>query len=241
MKNTLTLSLVCLLTLSLTYAQNSETTAGVVNNSANAMLTASNGMKSSYGASAYFVNPSRAVDGTVYLFEDWRNSGIIYTNTNEKFGIKNINLNIERNSFESKVGRDSLFSFNFNNVEKFEINGRTFKNYYWNDDNRVYEIIYESKDYSIIKGFKIVEVTGSANPMLNRTRDRMVRKTFYYLKDENGIKSFILKKNKILKLVSNNDKAEATKIQQYAKANKLSFKKEEDVKKILAFSEMNKQ
>lgn len=239
MKNIFTLSLVCLLTLGFTYAQNTGEISGVVNNSANAMLTAGNGMKSSYGASAYFVNSARAVDGTVYLFENWNNSGIIYTDTNEKFSLKNINLNIERNSFESKVGQDSLFSFNFNNVEKFEINGRTFKNFYWNDDNRVYEIIYESKDYSIIKGFKIVEVTGSANPMLNRTRDRMVRKKFYYLKNEKGINSFVLKKKKILKLVSNNDSAKAAEIQQYAKTNKLSFKKEEDVRKILNYSENN--
>lgn len=232
----LTLSLVCLLAFTIAVAQNSEsTTTAVTNNSSETMLSASNGMKSSYGASAYFVNPARAVDGTVYLFEDWNNTGVIHATTNQRYSLRNINLNIERNSFESKVGRDSLFSFNFNNIEKFIINGRTFKNYYWNDDNRVYEIIYEGKDWSLIKGFKIVEVTGSANPMLNRTRDRMIRKTFYYLKDDKGIRSFILKKNRVLKLLSNSDKAITSKIENYAKANKLSFKKENDLRKILEF------
>jgi len=233
-----TLSLACLLTFAIASAQTTETTSGVTNNSSEAMLTASNGMKSAYGASAYFVNPARAVDGTVYLFEDWNNAGVIHATTNQRYSLRNINLNIERNSFESKVGRDSLFSFNFNNVEKFVINGRIFKNYYWNDDNRVYEIIYESKDWSIIKGFKIVEVTGSANPMLNRTRDRMVRKTFYYLKDDKGINTFKLKKSKILKLV-NGDEAKSDKIVAYAKANKFSFKREDDLKKILEYSTKN--
>ena len=233
----LILTLAWLLTFTIAAAQNTEsTTTAVTNNSSDAMLTASNGMKSSYGASAYFVNPARAVDGTVYLFEDWNNTGVIHATTNHRYSLRNINLNIERNSFESKVGQDSLFSFNFNNIEKFIVNGRIFKNYYWNDDNRVYEIIYEGKDWSIIKGFKIVEVTGSANPMLNRTRDRMVRKSFYYLKDDKGINSFILKKKRVLKLLSNNDKAVSSKIANYAKANKLSFKKEDDLRKILEYS-----
>lgn len=227
------LSLVCSLSLGAVIAQQDISNQNVVNNASATITQASNPGQSSYGASAYFVNPARAVDGTVYLFEDWNNAGVIYANTNERFALSNINLNIERNSFESKVGKDSLFSFNFNNIEKFVINGRTFKNYYWEDDNRVYEIIYENKDWSIIKGFKIVEVTGSANPMLNRSRDRMVRKKFYYIKDEKGIRYFKLKKSKILKLV---DEKEVARVQNYAKTNKLSYKKEEDVRKILDFS-----
>lgn len=230
----LKLSIACLLTFSFALAQNND---NIVNNQAISLGVASNAGSSSYGASAYFVNPDRAVDGTVYLFDDWNNAGIIYA-ADQRFALNNINLNIERNSFESKVGQDSLFSFNFNNIEKFVINGRTFKNYYWDDDNRVYEIIYEAENWSIIKGFKIVEVTGSANPMLNRSRDRMVRKSFYYLKDEKGIHTFKLKKNKILKLVDGDEK-EADKIENFAKQNRLSFKDENDVRKILDFSAKN--
>jgi len=231
------LSILCLLTFSFSSAQFAETTTSVANNSSDAMLTAANGMKSSYGSSAYFVNPARAVDGTVYLFEGWNNAGVIYAADN-KYALNNINLNIERNSFESKVGQDSLFSFNFNNIEKFVINGRTFKNYYWDDDNRVYEIIYEGESWSIIKGFKIVEVTGSANPMLNRSRDRMVRKSFYYLKNDKGIHPFKLKKNKILNLVGEKEN-EVDKIESFAKQNNLSFKDENDVRKILEFNARN--
>jgi hypothetical protein len=231
------LAVIAILISGIAFAQDSN--LNVVNNAGNSMVAAANGMKSSYGSSAYFVNPARAVDGTVYLFEEWNNSGVIHATTDQRFALNNINLNIERNSFESKVGKDSLFSFNFNNIEKFVINGRTFKNYYWNDDNRVYEIIYEAKDWSIIKGFKIVEVTGSANPMLNRSRDRMVRKMFYYVKDENGISPFILKKRKVLKLVSNGDAAKSAKIANYAKNSKLSYKREDDLRKIIEFGLKN--
>ena len=53
----------------------------------------------------------------------------------------------------------------------------------------------------------------------------MIRKTFYYLKDESGINPFKLKKNKILKLL-NKDDAKSSKIESFVRTNKLSYKKE---------------
>ena len=187
------------------------------------------------GSSMMFFNPPREVDGTEYLFDDWKNYAIIYTEDNQRFSLKNINLNIKQNVFVSKIDDDSLFTFNFNNIKKVEINGKNYKNYYWDDDNRVYEIIYEGKEFSIIKGFKIVEVTGSANPMLSRTRDRLVRKWFYYIKDDNGIRHFKLSKNRILKALDLSE-AEKSRMIDYAKTNKLSFKDEDEVKQILGYN-----
>jgi hypothetical protein len=190
------------------------------------------------GSSMMFFNPPREVDGTEYLFDDWKNYAIIYTEDNQRFALKNINLNIKQNAFVSKIDDDSLFTFNFNNIKKVEINGKNYKNYYWNDDNRVYEIIYEGKDFSIIKGFKIVEVTGSANPMLSRTRDRLVRKWFYYIKNDKGINHFKLTKSRIFKALKISE-AEKSKVVDYAKRNKLSFRNEDELKKILEFYSQN--
>lgn len=190
------------------------------------------------GASMMFFNPPREVDGTEYLFDEWNNYAIIHTEDNQRFALKNINLNIKQNVFVSKIDNDSLFTFNFNNIKKVEINGKNYKNYYWDDDNRVYEIIYEGKDFSIIKGFKIVEVTGSANPMLSRTRDRLVRKWFYYIKDDKGIRHFKLSKNKILKALDLSE-TDKSRMIDYAKRNKLSFNDEEEVKQILGYNSVN--
>ena len=71
--------------------------------------------------------------------------------------------------------------------------------------------------------------------MLNRTRDRIIRKAFYYLKDDSGINTFIMKKNKILKLL-NKKETGSEEVLRYVKSNKLSFKREEDVVKILDYS-----
>lgn len=186
------------------------------------------------GFATTFFNPKRPVDGTNYLFDDWSNFCEIITADNKRYGVKNVNLNIERNTFEAKFSGDSLFVFNFNNIKKFVINNKTYKNYFWDDDNRVYQVVYEAKDFSIIKGFKITEVVGSANPMLGRSRDRLVRKEFIYLRTEEGIKHYALNKRKILKLFSD-DKSKQQKLQEYVKKNNLSYKKESDVTKMLDY------
>ena len=118
------------------------------------------------------------------------------------------------------------------------MNNREFKNYYYNDDNRVYEIIYESDKFTLMKGFKVSVVEGSANPMLNRSADRYIRKESHFIKEGDKIKPFKLKKSKILKLV-NGDEEKAANIEAYVDANNLSFKKEYDVQRILEYGAKN--
>ena len=74
--------------------------------------------------------------------------------------------------------------------------------------------------------------------MLSRTRDRLVRKWFYYIKDDKGIRHFKLSKNRILKALDVSEE-EKSKIVDYAKRNKLSFKDEDEVKQILEYKTIN--
>lgn len=225
--------LVSILSLSIIHAQDvavSDQTSNLLRASTN-----NNGM----GIAFFYTNPNRAIDGTVYLFNEWENYGVIHTTNRQKFAIYNINLNIKRNTFESKVGRDSLFAFNFNNIEKFVINDRVFKNYYWDNDNRVYEVISEKKGFEILKGFKVKFVEGSSNPMLNRVNDKFVRDEKYYLRKDDKINFFVLKKSRILKLLDLNDQ-QKQRVLNFVSEQKLSFNKEDDVKKIIEYSLSNK-
>lgn len=188
-----------------------------------------------YG-STFFYNTRNVVIGSVYLFDEWTNSAEIHTLSNERFLVRNINLNINRNAFEAKLNdSDSIFSFNFNNIKKILINDKTYKNYFYNDDNRVYEIIYESEKFSIMKGFSIKLVSKGANPMLNRANDKYAKFSSYFVKRDNTIKPFRLRKKSIYNLLDN-DKNIISRLDFYITSENLSYKNEDDVAQILDYA-----
>mgnify|MGYP001342983290 CR=1 FL=1 len=188
-----------------------------------------------YG-STFFYNTRNVVIGSVYLFDEWTNSAEIHTLSNERFLVRNINLNINRNAFEAKLNdSDSIFSFNFNNINKIIINDKTYKNYFYNDDNKVYEIIYEAENFSIMKGFSIKIVSKGANPMLNRANDKYAKFSSYFIKMNNSIKVFKLRKKSIYNLL-NNDKSIISRVDLYIRSKNLSYKNEDDVVQILNYA-----
>ncbi|RLD26919.1 MAG: hypothetical protein DRI75_10720 [Bacteroidetes bacterium] len=222
---------ISILSVGLVFSQSSVGTSGD-------QLTLDNNLQrvKTFGSSVTFFNPKRLTDGTFYLFDKWNNYCIIQTEDNQKFVLRNINLNLERHTFESKVEGDSIFTFSFNNIDKFIINGKTYKNYYWDEDSKVYEIIYDNNNFQILKGFRVELLEGSANPMVNRSRDKYIRKESYHLRsNDNKIKPFKLKRSRILKLI-NGDIEKVNKIDAYTRNNNLSFKREKDLHKILEYS-----
>ena len=188
-----------------------------------------------YG-STFFYNTRNVILGSVYLFDEWNNSAEIHTLADERFLVRNINLNINRNAFEAKLtGSDSLFSFNFNNIKHIVINDKIYKNYYYNDDNRVYEIIYETEKFSIMKGFAVKLVKGHYNPMVRMSNDKYAKFSSYFIKLNNSIKPFKLRKKSVINLLSV-DKNNISRLETYVNAKKLSYKKEKDVIQILDYA-----
>jgi hypothetical protein len=174
-------------------------------NSDNAVLVVND--YSIYGESAVFFKPViKKAEGSIYLFDKWDNSCVVFSVDNQKLSIKNINLNLERNVFETKIGKDSLFTFNFNNIKMFVVNGKKFKNYYFEVGTKVFQSLYEQESYEILKFFHLQLVKGSVNPMLNRPKDKYIQKSSYYIRENNLIKPLRLKKKSILRLVGNDSK-----------------------------------
>jgi hypothetical protein len=157
-----------LFSVSISFAQTNSVDAGGSQAMENyAQLASGNG--ASYGNSMMFYNPKRYIDGTIHLFEGWNNTAVIHTISDDKFLVKRVNLNLKRNSFEAKMNdSDSIFSFTFNNIKKIVINNKIYKNFYYDDDNRVYEMLYDTDQYKFMKGFEVKLISGSANPMVNR-------------------------------------------------------------------------
>ena len=175
-------------------------------NSQTDFRSALTGETTNFGTSFFYNQPNKVILGSAYLFDEWNNDGEIQTLTGERFLVRNINLNISRNAFEAKINdNDSIFSFNFNNIKQIIINGKNYKNYFYNEDNRVYELVYTGKTFSILKGFTVKLVTGSGNPMVNRSNDKYVKKESYFIRstDTKIIESFKMNKRSLTKLFEN--------------------------------------
>jgi hypothetical protein len=212
------------------YSQDND---GFASNIAKNLTSVATTTNQGLGSAGYFYNPKIAVDGSEYLFDEWENRAAIYTKDKYIYSLKNINLNINRNSFVSKVGKDSIFTFDMNNIDKVIINKKTFKSVVSENGNRIYQVIYEGTDFSVLRGFTIQTVKSSPNPMVNRRTDRLVKKQVLFLKKNNAVKRFKLTKRKILGLVNAANKEEVLR---YVKDQNLSFRKEEDLNKILEYS-----
>ena len=193
---------------------------------------------SDFGTSFFYNQPNKFIIGSAYLFEEWNNDAEIQTLTGERFLVKNINLNISRNAFEAKINdNDSIFSFTFNNIKQIIINGKSYKNYYYNEDNRVYELIYSGRNFTLLKGFDVKLVTGSGNPMVNRSNDKYVKKESYYIrsKSEKTIENFKMNKRSLNRLFEKSA-VDLNRILGFIDSGNLSYKDEKDVIRMLEFA-----
>ena len=193
---------------------------------------------SDFGTSFFYNQPNKFIIGSAYLFEEWNNDAEIQTLTGERFLVKNINLNISRNAFEAKINdNDSIFSFTFNNIKQIIINGKSYKNYYYNEDNRVYELIYSGRNFTLLKGFDVKLVTGSGNPMVNRSNDKYVKKESYFIrsKSEKTIENFKMNKRSLNRLFEKSA-MDLNRILGFIDSGNLSYKDEKDVISMLEFA-----
>ena len=193
---------------------------------------------SDFGTSFFYNQPNKFIIGSAYLFDEWNNDGEIQTLTGERFLVRNINLNISRNAFEAKINdNDSIFSFTFNNIKQIIINGKSYKNYYYNEDNRVYELVYSGNNFTLLKGFNVKLVTGSGNPMVNRSNDKYVKKESYFMRSnsEKTIENFKMNKRSLNRLFEKSA-VDLNRILGFIDSGNLSYKDEKDVIRMLEFA-----
>ena len=212
-------------------AQNAQVESGGALDELNNKLISGN----SFGSSMMFYNPKRYIEGTIHLFEDWNNTAVIHTLSDDKFLVKRVNLNLKRNSFEAKLNdSDSIFSFTFNNIKKIVIDNKIYKNFYYDDDNRVYEMLYDTDEYKFMKGFDVKLISGSANPMVNRPNDKYVRGEEFFLMLNGSINPIKLKKKSIYRYLKMN-KLNTSKLDIFIESNSLSLKRINDIIKVLEY------
>lgn len=187
-----------------------------------------------YGTAMRFVNPPRTVDGSIYLYDSWKNYPVVVKSKDDKtFTLDNVNFNMRTNRLVTKISQDSIFVLDMKKIDNINILGKVFKKIESEIGNRVFEVIFESDKLSILNFHSVKLVEGSVNPMLSRKNDKLIHKETLYIHNQKSTKEFRLKKKFILDSFASNE-SEKKSIMKYYSMNKLSYKSINDLKKVLA-------
>lgn len=179
------------------------------------------------------------VEGNLYLYKSWNNSGKIYF-SDKVYILKSFNYNIYSDRFEIKLTEDSVFIINPGNVKMILINDKIFKRYLDQEFQRniYFEEIIDFKEFKLLKKLGVIIREGTLDPLtkVKIQPDRFLRKDSYYLKnnENDDLEKIKLNKSKIISLINDNQDV-INNVKQFAKKNKLSYKKIDDVNKILEF------
>lgn len=172
-------------------------------------------------------------DGSFLLFEKWENKGVLVLGK-ERLLISNINFHVDEEKFISELDNDSTFVYDFKGIERIIVNDRPFISMYSSSEgkNKVYEVVAEGEKYNLVKNYYSNVTQGSTNPMLNRARNKIQLRSNYFVMINGGLLPFSPKKSGFKKFLSPD---QAGKIDVFVKSNKLSYKKEKDLKEIFAY------
>lgn len=175
------------------------------------------------------------IKGSPHLF-DQNQVGIISVKGGKDLQINNMNYNGYTDRIVVIVSTDSIFSFDAASISKVVLGTRNFESIrdYKKSGSGFYEVVASSDGLKLLKKHHAEIREGAFNPMTQKqqTPDRYAMKSDYYIYQDGGdFKEIKVKRKTISKYFKNKKK----EVENFAKENKLSFKKEEDLKKIFHF------
>ena len=173
-----------------------------------------------------------------FLFDEWADEAIIIIE-NRRYVFPNVNYNINRDIFITRINKDSTYVLNSGIFNKVILKGKVFKSFYDSkkSDEKIYEVIYENEKTSILKEYYLSVMERSTDIMMDRGKDDIRKKSKYLLlnKDNSNFSQFKLRKKYIIELINEKNRSE---IDVFVKEKKLSYKNEEDLKKIFRFNSL---
>lgn len=178
----------------------------------------------------------KGIEGSVMLFPTKNNhQGKVYSGK-KVYVLKDLNYNVKSEQFQTKLENDSIFIYNLEGLTRVQIEDKNFSVMYdaVAGERRIYEVIQSGKKLSLMKRYSIKVLKASPNPMVNRKKTKIIKKWRYYTVDANdNIVEFKGKKKAILAMAKDNESKKLMK--DFISANRLSVKKEEDIKKIVRY------
>lgn len=212
----------------------SQTKGPSISNQTESVFNSFDQDKDNLGRTKAIVRTGKIIDGYKHIWKEWDNNGVVEAVNGKKYRVSKINFNAKNNWFEVNVHQDSTYAFDRRKVNKVVIKDRTFINVEFPENQRsfVVEEIAKGKDFLLVKKYDVEILYGSHDPMRGTTRDKYKLLNDYYLKNDEGVEKFSPKKSSIIKLYGDN----AKKVAAYAKKEKLSFKDDKELAKIIAFA-----
>lgn len=173
----------------------------------------------------------KKMEGTFFLFDNWDKISVVKL-TDKEYTLKNVNINLLDNEVVFKVDEESFYKIPREYVKYISIDDQLYRFEKYKEEDKVFQILFESKKLSLLKGYKLRVTEKSDIGMLNDRVDRVNKVRQFFILKGNQINRVKLKKKKILPYLN---KEHQKDVEKYAKRNELSFKEEKDVIKILNY------
>lgn len=172
-----------------------------------------------------FINSGPRPKGSVYLFDNWSNVGVIESVDGNKSISRNINFNIDAQQFEAKFNQDSVYQYDLENVRSVTLNNKKFIKLPQDGETKLYEQLVDINGLEILKLYGIKVYEGSYNPMVSRPADVYKKRKTYYLRNGDGLKEIKLNKKHLSRVLA----IDEDRLNEHMKQNDLSWKNEIDV------------
>jgi len=175
-----------------------------------------------------FIGELKDVSNNEYSYPNWSNRGILFLDS-KAYHLSNINFNITTNSFESRVNRKQLFSFKSANLDSVSLNNHLYKKI----RDSFYEVLLSKGNGSLLKKYDIEFQPGIYNRLdgtVGKSHPFVVFK--YLIKFDDKFTLLEFDKKSILSLVEENFQLT---LEGFIEIEDLSYKRENDIVKILEF------
>ena len=231
------LHLLCLV-ISVNYVFSQETESNTINKNSGEYFR-DNFLRIYNGSSGGFWTKgnsySEKLEGTPYLYKGWDSSMELRTEDNKVFKVNNCNYDVTEDVFVAKMSKDSLFKFDNNNVKIVKTKDKIFKKINNSGTEMFLEVLLDDENVAFLKKYYKTIKKGKINPMTREliSKDRYFdANEFYFLKKDKLIKIKLSKKSILTNL---KDKKKIERLNKYCKENKLKYRLEKDVVKILNY------
>lgn len=175
-----------------------------------------------------FIGELKDVSNDKYSYSNWSNQGILFVDS-KAYYLSNINFNITTNSFESRINRDQLFSYKSSSLDSVSLNNHLYKKI----RDSFYEVLFKKGNNLFLKRYDIAYKQGIRNRLDGTVGKSSAYVTYKYLIEyENEFRQIEFNKRSILSLVEDDFQ---NVLEEFIDNENLSYKRENDIVKILEF------